>query len=193
MRTLFVCAGISVLLPWLAVGERETRVYAIVLSTSGERVDGTLRVTNLDSPQEPIRTYATNSEFFARPARYLLRVEARGFAVREQILEVVVGGEIFCRIGLSPARLSDVAPNHMRGTVVDRESRPVQGWIKLVPILNNDRSMEMPIGRDGSFEFSDLASGYYVALIVSTDRLLRAERVYCCTQPASKMTIRVGP
>jgi hypothetical protein len=190
IRTLLVLAAVLYIMQQTAAAQDVARLHLSVMSVTGEPVESKILLIDLDAADDVSKNLRGSGPFLVRPARYLIRVEAPGFARREEVVDVV-GNEMFVRIGLNPARLSDLPRNEIRGRIIAADGRPVRAWIKLVPIMNNERWSEVPIASDGAFSFADIASGFYVALVVSTDRLLQAQQVYCCSRPATELVIRV--
>ena len=177
---------------WPSWSGDKTELHLEVVSLLGEPIDAELELVDLTSTARRVTHYRSNQRIFVPPSTYLIRVAARGFAKREHVLDVS-DRKVYLRIGMNAARLGDWPPKRrtIGGRVVIDGPQLARAWVKLVPILNNQQGLEMPLGADGGFSFSGVETGEYVLLVVRGDRLLDARQVSCCPNGRVQLLVKI--
>jgi len=186
---LFICC-------WGSTPQEQPRgrakIEIHVLTELNERVRADLELTNLSSPGGSIRA-SSDETLNLVPSLYLLRVAAPGFAKRVTVLRVD-GHRRVIRVGVNIARLTDPhVTYHLKGTVETTNMKGLKGgWVRLVPLLNQQEVEETPISGDGSFLFEELAPGEYALLVLHNNRLIHARQVTCCSAGSVRVVIESG-
>lgn len=166
------------------------RIEAV--SIVGDTIPAEVSAICLQAGEVVTRHSTTSQNVALTPGRYLVEVAAPGFAKRKVFLDTF-GTEMhrFLRVGLNvglPARLVSSVKGRVEGFSIDSPSV----WIKLVPVLNNGEVVEMPLHRDGSFEFRNVPLGPNVLLVSGGNRLLAMREIDCC-QDGRPVNIVVRP
>lgn len=155
------------------------KFHVTVVSISNDPIPADLEFVDLlEDGIEPKRFTLPGKLLSLPQSLYRLHVTAKGFANRTLIVNVT-GAETYLRIGLNVSRLGDEDKRPLSGKVrFDTPTRRAV-WVRLVPVLNQQEQMEMPLSREGSFIFEDLAPGEYILLVLEDSTLLHSEQVSC--------------
>jgi hypothetical protein len=192
MNRLFCTIVLIVLHDAALYASESSKVHVSALSILNEAIRANLEFIDILEPDaKPIRFTTSGPPAVVPQSLYMVRVKAKGFANRTFIANIT-DNETYLRIGLNVSRLSDEDKRSLSGQV-EFDTPTVQGtWVRLVPILNQQETVEVPLSPEGSFFFGELAGGEYALLILDGPRLLHAEQVSCFGQSSVRIRVNRG-
>lgn len=184
-----ICSILVTLVRVAVAATGQATLHIETVSLVGESIDAQVEIRLVNADNSPALTVHSPGSIMLSPGLYAISVFAPGFARRTQLVELS-GEQMFVRVGLNTARLTDEQPKSISGRILLAKPSRAKLWVKLVALTNNYATTDTRVASDGSFIFRNLPAGEFVIHVIEGSSRLRATRqIYCCSDSGVAVTI----